>query len=142
MSVNLFKEYPYAWRTPSGIAKNLKCYMRLPKKIWQRIDRGWCNSDCWDLDYYILTILAGGIRFLKDHHCGHPYELSEEEWTATLDRMAWCFERGSKESADDVPFEFGIPEWNDCYKKLEEERKAALKEGFELLSKWIDSLWD
>ena len=140
--LNLFDSFLYTWKYPACIVKNLKYALKLPKKILQRATRGWCDSDCWNLNEYIGTILPEMIFYLKDNCSGHPYDMTQNSWENCLDEIARCIKRGIKDSFDNNPFEVGTIEWKDAQEKLENERKAALKRGFELLSEHFDDLWD
>jgi hypothetical protein len=57
--------------------------------VWdrQRATRGWCDSDCWNVDGYITRVLAGMLAHLAEHNQAYPgcppFE-TPEKWSAHL----------------------------------------------------------
>lgn len=48
------------------------------KYYWQRITRGWCNADTWNLDTYLEKVIADTMRFLAKNGCGYPVRAFDE----------------------------------------------------------------
>lgn len=96
----------------------------------ERAERGWSREDTWSFDTYLAGIIAGGCRALAQRGNGYPPQLTPEEWSAILNRIADAFE-WYVEGAFTV--ERGGRDKAKC-----EEFEAA----FGLLCEWWGALWD
>lgn len=87
-------EPPYPWRL-RNLWANIKYYPKAIKWAKQRIKRGWADCDTWNFDYYLLSVIQGGLAHLADNHFGWPSEFkgfpTDEDWTAYLKDMADLF---------------------------------------------------
>lgn len=92
--LNVFNN-PYSkWTYIPGWPKNIRMFFRSFKYAYQRITKGFANSDTWDLDNYYLNIFSGTINYLADHHWGYPGHgefQDDESWTKYLKDMAQKF---------------------------------------------------
>lgn len=93
------------------------CELRI---FWQRGLRGYSWYDVMDLDAYVAHVIEGGCRKLARDHFGHPTNMTGEEWTAVLLKLADGFKQPDDEWPDD-------PEWPS------EETWALLREHFRSL---------
>lgn len=76
--------FPYTWRMFRGIIGNIKYIPRIIKYYYQRAKYGVSDLDSWNLDDYLIKVLARGCQTLQNG-VSHPYNLSHEEWKATLE---------------------------------------------------------
>lgn len=60
--------------------------------LWQRITRGWDDSETWSLDYSLAKIILPRLKRFKEVSPMTPYGTTEAEWNATLDKMIAAFE--------------------------------------------------
>ena len=93
----------------------------------QNLYRRWKNGagccDIYSLDYYLAKKILRPLKAYKKHQRGgHPADLTEEEWEATLDEMIWAFNHIVN---DDMEYEIN-----------EREQK-----GLNMFSKHFGSLW-
>jgi hypothetical protein len=82
---------------------------RVNQFVWgrQRKRRGWCDSDCWNIDMYISRVLSGMLAHLAEHNQAYPGQPpfeTPEKWEAHLrdlsSRMrAWSDESFADEDA-------------------------------------------
>lgn len=101
------------------------------QKVWkrQREEKGFDNTELWNLDTTIAKFLADRLKAFKEYTVTHPFELTSEEWKDTLQEMIDCFEYYTNEENHDTP---------------EDDRMAQkkMKRGLELLNEYIFTLWD
>ena len=92
MSFNVLKDFPYSkryylthpWKWFEEIWLNLRA-------AYQRVTKGYCYTDVWNMDDWFLTIFPNMLRELADKHCAYPgvepFE-TPEKWEAWLRDMA------------------------------------------------------
>lgn len=98
---------------------------------WQRRVRGWDNSDTWSLDWTMAKFILPRLKLFKEVNNGHPSELTEEEWDATIDKMIFAMAAVADGS------------WNYHDEDIEETRAHwdKVQEGLELFGKYFRDLW-
>jgi hypothetical protein len=119
------------WRLRGKDAKR-----RRAKWKRQRIRRGFCDWDWWDLDYFYLNLFVNSLRHYAKNTIGYSPSLapSFEEYQARILRLADMFEElanWEETNADRRDFEQEFKEKDELTKKA----FAELAEVF-----W--SLWD
>jgi hypothetical protein len=103
--------------------RNLK---RSAKFFAQRIIRGWSDEETWSLDAPLGRLIAPRLRRYNELRNGHPCDMTEEEWNATIQKMVDAFEwYGSDERYADNEFEM----------------LAKHQEGINLFAKHYNNLW-
>lgn len=96
------------------------------KFFFQRLTRGWDDSDTWSLDYSLAKLIAPRLKRFKEVTGGHPGDMTEQEWNNTLDKMIAAFEfLGSEER------------WSNTDKNKWNE----VQEGIDLFAKHYVGLW-
>lgn len=95
---------------------------RFLKHLYQRIIRGWDDSETWSLDHSLAKLILPRLKRFKELQDGHPSDLSEKEWDEIIDKMIFAFEWYS-----DDPWCKEVPK--------------EVNEGIELFSKWYRDLW-
>ena len=84
--------------------------------MWQRLTRGWDDSETWSLDDSIAKLILPRLRRFKDVSIAYPVELTPEQWNSYLDEMIFAFEWFSSEER----WENGP----DCHEKYEKAQKG------------------
>jgi len=99
-------------------------YRNLLKYPLQRLFKGYCDEDLWGLDAYVVRRTLPALKaFRKKKICGYPSDFKNmKEWLKTIDKMIYALENLD---SDYLP-----KKWKD------------VKEGLELLGKYLQSLWD
>ena len=120
---------PLLYRIRHPIERLRDYYLNIKYSI-QRVHRGWCNMDTFEIDSWFLNVVPEMLRYLREHKCGFPgyiegEKCSSEDWDNILDKMIECFEKASPEN--------GI---------ISDANVAAKDEGFKLFSKYFYYLWD
>lgn len=100
-------------------------FVRWWKHWWQRRTRGWDDSDTWNLDSTIAKFALPRLRRFKELTCGHPGNLTAEEWDSILDDIIYGLE------ACILSTEGKGPEIN--WKRHQR--------GLEFFGKWFFHLW-
>lgn len=119
-------------------------YYRPVKFLWQRLIRGWPDSDLWSLDYAIIQFVYPRLKAFRElppagaplhptevypeghDEAGLPRALIEEEWDSILGEIL-------------VGFKLVIDE--DCY-PLDPDKHAQLEKSMDLFREWFFALWD
>lgn len=140
----------YSIKTP---IKNIKHFLFDLKCCRDRILKGYCEKDAWDMDRWFLEVVPGVLDCLREQVDSYPSNLPDKqasenggascgvqsisleddgrlaEWKGILKEMADAFRAADKNSADFVicPTEKAIA-----------ERKRAMA----LLDKYFDDLWN
>lgn len=79
--MNILKNYPYAkryylthpWKIISQTFRNIKF-------AWQRITKGYCEYDYWNIDCYLLKLLPELFDDFRKNLHGYPCSFTKEEW--------------------------------------------------------------
>lgn len=141
------------------------------KECYQRIKRGWCDSDVWSIDGWFESVIVDMLKQLKEIKHGYPCNMTEEEWDNQLDRMIHCFtemqeDKCSEKNEYEEQYKKQLhPWWNDDENlkyteiqeysdeelrklwldreiEIDEYRRKMQTEGFELFNKYFRNLWD
>ena len=89
----------------------------------QRIERGFDDSETWNLYSTISKFIIPRLKQFKQISLTHPPELTNEEWQEVLNKMIKSFE-----IASDSDF-------------MSEEDSDTFREGFNLFNEYFFALW-
>ena len=94
----------------------------------QRVERGFDDSELWNLDYTIASFVLPRLKRFKELNTGYPATLTEDSWDKILDTMIEAFELKVNDSDD---------------RTLEEDKivDKKMQEGFKLFGKYFLHLW-
>ncbi len=67
-------------------------FKRSIKHFYQRIIKGFPDSDTWSLDYTIAKFTLPILKRYKELNIGVPMEMSEEEWNKIIDMIIYAME--------------------------------------------------
>ena len=85
-----------------------KAILRVPREIkwkWQRMQRGWADSDTWGMYWHLSHMIPEMIRHIMTYKNSYPAEFKNtEEWCAVLEKIAAGFELKTKweDDADEI----------------------------------------
>lgn len=142
------------WGRPGNWIKNIGQFFRNVKYAYQRVTRGFCDWDTWELDHYYSELFYQSLSYLADHHYGYPgvgeFD-TDEKWTKYLKNMAELFRTCSMEASDRYPdkfdryLEFSDSEkaaWFQLENKVWEDQIKDKDQAFDMLKKSFYDLWD
>lgn len=89
--MNKMNVFSYAYRKRYYITHPWKFIKETGQNFyaaWHRATRGWAARDAWELGPQLLQILPEMLRYLEKYHCGVPCDMTDEEWTQWLHKMA------------------------------------------------------
>jgi len=106
---------------------------KLPTKrdvrfFYQRLVRGWDDSDTWSMDHSLAKLILPRIKRFQEVRGGHPADMTDDEWEKILSEIVWGFEW----FASGKQWDYG-PEH-----RAEAERAHA---AIELFGKYYGHLW-
>ena len=95
-----------------GIWQFIKDIPFLVKCCHQRIHKGYCVKDTWDIDQWFVSTLKPMLQELRDNHRGFPSYFIDEFWQQHKDEMGMSYEdlrdkytligRNKRESEDNI----------------------------------------
>lgn len=100
---------------------------------WHRATRGWAARDVWELGPQLLQILPEMLRYLEKYHCGVPCDMTDEEWTQWLHKMADDIELLQEEN-----WEKQNEYADEFYRVMDEKRIEKRDEHGALTITWSD----
>lgn len=62
------------------------------KWAYQRVTRGWCDRDLWNLDCWFMDTVVPMLKAFKKNKSGHPGWMTAERWDYILSEMITHFE--------------------------------------------------
>lgn len=135
--LNVFNTIWHPWRYPSNWISNIKIFFRQFKWAYQRITKGFCDYDIWDMDVYLIQLLADGIKQLADTSWGYPCTEefpTHESWQEYLYKICDLLNY----SLSELPNEY-----EEDWLKIWKERKLEAinhptKEEKEISDKYLD----
>jgi hypothetical protein len=95
------------------------------KFAWQRLTRGWDDSECWSLDISLAELILPRLKRFKQIKAGWHGE-NMEEWNEKLDKMIAFFEFASSDRYINASMEE--------YDKYDEGLKLFVEHYYELWS--------
>jgi len=96
------------------------------KFLWQRVSRGWDDSETWNLDARLSEHIVPRLQRFKELTQGYPCEMTYQEWMDILDKMIFAHT------------------WlaSDCTHRDESpETWQKVQEGIQLFGKHYADLW-
>lgn len=121
----------WTWRKP----------FRSIKFAIQRMKKGYCDYDTWDIDAYLDQVLPGMLRQMADEGKAHPYDTTPEKWAADLKYAAHCIEKAAKLDMDWGDGEFDGAEKFKCMNENAIKAKWLRKTAFEWIVEHYRDLW-
>ena len=140
--------------------KNIPFLARAPRRMYQRITKGYCESDLFSLNEHLLDLLPAMIRDLRDNLHSYPEEYGFEGWKNYLTEMANHFEMAhtwfdkepeiykNEYQEDFIKISRMNPKFPDIREKylnrekeIQEAKDKELEKGLEMLRKEFHHLW-
>lgn len=141
----------HPWKWFKEIGQNLR-------SAWERATKGYCYSDVWNIDLWLLNILPAMFRDMAASGCGYPGPGTEfdtpEKWRDHLLAMADVLEslqfENYWEDANEYKDEYlHSPTRNEVKElffareqELYEQRQQLLQDTFLTLAYNLDKYWD
>lgn len=131
----------------------------LPKKLkfaYQRITKGYCDMDVWNLESFYTLLFYDSLNELAETTHSYPYDFQTPElWSQTLKEMAEHFYNASADH-NDIPLaiaateafdkfrndELNREEWLEKEKELSNFRESEKNKGLDMLKQYFFDLWD
>ena len=89
--LNVFNTQWCPWKYPSNWPRNIRLFFRQFKWAYQRITRGFCDFDVWDMDIYLSQLIADEVKHLADTTHSYPGTTefpTYESWKAYLYKIS------------------------------------------------------
>jgi hypothetical protein len=101
-------------------------WKRSARYFYQRVTRGWDDSDLWSLDHTMAKFILPRLKRFAKCTGGHPHDMTSEEWENIIADMI-----------------FGV-EWyasGDCWSCFDKDKSIRAQNGMELFGKYYGHLW-
>jgi len=96
--------------------------IRSVKFFWQRLTRGWDDSETWCLDAHLAKWLLPRLKRFKEVNCGYPPSLTSDKWDEKIDDIIFAMERVANEelmdTADHKRYDKGIKAFSEYWRDL------------------------
>lgn len=138
----------YRIKTP---IKNMKHFLFDLKCCRDRIRKGYCEKDAWDMDLWFLEVVPGVLDCLREQVDSYPSNLPDKQ--ASENGGASCGVQSISLDDDDY-----FAQWKDILKEIvdafraagkgyadycpDKKAVAARKRAMALLDKYFDDLWN
>lgn len=70
-----------------GIKWNIYYFFRDIKFAWQRARNGHTESDVWNINFWFVENIIPLMEEWKENRMGHPSDMTDIEWSDTIDQM-------------------------------------------------------
>lgn len=144
--LNIVKMIPVCpWRILSNWPRNFKYIARAFKMAYQRITKGFCDWDRYNLDYYYAALIGDSLKEFAHETCSYPVNMKSEEWTEKLDKLGSQFKAYTMDPESAKPF---VEKWEKEGDSLESDMDIDLKlqnlmvESLKELAEIYGDLWD
>lgn len=105
--------------------------VRYEKYKTQRMERGFDDSETWNLDLTIVNFMIPRLKVYKEKTAGYPGKLSNiEEWYAILDKIIEGFELWT------THFDWEVNDINTI-----NENNMKVDEALKLFAEYFRDLW-
>lgn len=114
------------------------------KWSFQRITRGYCDCDWFNLSYWFSEVVPCMLRELIDG-AGHPYDMLPEEWERYLAEMASHIENTQEEvweKLNQYDSDKEKDKWLNRIKEINEWQEAECHKGLQMMADRFYDLWD
>ena len=116
------EKFPLTYKIKHPL-RTAKTFARKIKFSHQRITRGWCDADAWNMGTWFLNVVPDQLRYLSNNTHSYPLSvINDKEWKQILLDMAEHFVLAGYTDNEDV---------------IKHKDKA-----FELMKKHFYDLWD
>ena len=79
---------------------DLGLFKRFCHHLKQRWMWGFSDRDTWNLSHHFASMMLPRLKRFRKCTCGHPCDLTMDEWYAIIDEMIWFCEVTSSEKTD------------------------------------------
>lgn len=142
--------------------RNIRQFFRNIKFAYQRITRGYCDRDVWDLDHYYSELFYQTINKLAEETYTYPAEYTFEGWQDYLREMAQHFKNSQEWNENEInntikehfnnmikfkeseseEYENAKNKWLKLEIEAAKYREDELNAGIDMLKKSFNNLWD
>ena len=108
------------------------------KWFWQRITRGFDDTELWNFDSTIVSFILPRLIEFRHSTYGFPANFqSIDEWYDILDRIIKGLDLYNNVDA----FDYASDEHGGLNQEKYDEWEATVSEAFFLLGKWLNHFW-
>jgi hypothetical protein len=97
--------------------------------FFQRLIRGWDDSETWSLDVSFAKLMLPRLKRFNEIKCGYPAHMKEKEWDSIIEEIIWGLEWFTSSGR-----------W-DLSNKAKEANFKRAKAAIQLLAKHYTDLW-
>lgn len=147
--LNVFNLNLFPWR-PVNWGKNIGMILRGFKMAYQRITKGYCDWDLYNLDDYYAKFLSETLKEFAINTHSYPLDCSTGElWTERVTKLGSNFEMIAQDPDNYNPFVETCLENKEDWRSYvqfnevaHDKRNKLIKESFKELGEIFNDLWD
>lgn len=127
--------YQFGFRSPAVLWSRLRSghpWLSPFTEIYFGVQRwryGWSVRDTWNFEYYLSSVIEGGVHHMRQIAHGHPMELTFEEWLQILKEIEVGMEAGRRIMDDMLVDDASDEAWTEA------------KEQFDLAMDHLKTYW-
>ena len=92
----IFRKDTYRGENPISI---VRLFCQDIKFCLQRICKGYCDRDLWNIDYWFLQQFPSMLEEFKKNTHGYPSQFNtQEEWENVIDKMIFLFHEANQDT--------------------------------------------
>lgn len=107
------------------------------KMAKQRVRKGYCKLDLWNIDVFIQNTLLKMLKEFREHHFGYPMGMTNDEWNKILDKMIFLLTEMDEDTCS-----MKIDGTSESYAKRTKYINKCKDEFYDLLKEYHFNLWD
>lgn len=129
--LNVFHHDWCSWRSISGVKENVKTFLRGFKFAYQRVTRGFCDLDWWDLDHYYLELLHSTLKHFAENTISYPMDCTSEEWPEKVKTLSDKFAYLLQDNDEENEYAAGYMEYLENIHFLDDTKTRNQYENFQ-----------
>ena len=121
--------------------KKIKNFPRCIKWAWQRVTKGYCEVDTWDLDRYYPRLMKATLLAFKQNSDGCPWDRSIAEWDNLLQTMIDKLDYVISDPEERNPYLLSDHHYYDFLDVEEAKRREVYREVLNFIADNSKDLW-
>lgn len=124
-----------------SIWRTIKNFPRCIKWAWQRVTKGYCDADTWDLDKYYPRLIKATLLAFKENNDGCPWDKSIAEWDNLLQTVLDKLDYVISDPEEENPYPPSDHHYYDFFDAEEAKRREVYRGILNFIADNSKDLW-